>query len=437
MATLPTAQFWIRTDGADANGGGYDSGISGAATNYSDQAAAQATFTVLTLTVTTNVLTDTGGLGLFTALMIGNAVNVPGKGYYFITAFTNSNVVTVSLGTGAATSFTTQPGKVGGALRNLYALSNGGTVTAPGTTTPLVAGNQNNFRASGSGSVGSPDYPQTGYATYPAGNTTNGCISWVAYNGTPYIKGDGLVFYNPTFHKFYGLYVTAGSNNLPTYGIFGVAINCTLVVCTIDANNQSGLFGFGSAGAPTNVSLIGCTLLGGGTSSASAIYVGGGYGWSIKNCLIKGWGAWGIIEAGSVGTQIRSCVIAGNVSGGVKLITSATVVAVVEGCTIDANTGPNVYIDSTAAAAWTILVNNNITNGTADGILVNSGSATTNSAAIAFADYNNVHGNSSNYTNINAGIHDISVNPSYTSPSSNDYTPTNAALIAAATVPFA
>lgn len=414
MATLPTAQFWIRTDGADTNGGGYDSGISGAATNYSDQAAAQVIFTVLTLTVTTNVLTDTGGLGLFTTLMIGNAINVPGKGYYFITAFTNSNVVTVSLGTGAATSFVAQPGKVGGALRNLYALSNGGTVAAPGTTTPLVAGNRNNFRASGSGSVGSPDYTQSGYAIYPAGNTTNGLIYWVAYNGTPYVKGDGLMFYNFTGHKFVGGYWTgtnAGGNGA-VLGIFGQLTNCTWVGCTVDGNNANSGIGGTSAGV-ANCNVIGCTLVGGGSSSGIG-YATFTYGCAIKDSSVSGWGGSGGIFD-TAGVQVSNCAIYSNTNIGVFFSSTASVVVgCVDGCTIDGNGSDGIKIASTSVAFWTRIINNNITNNTGAGINVAAGTATANTAAIAYEDYNNVwHNTGGNYNGINAGAHDISVDPSY------------------------
>jgi hypothetical protein len=437
MATNPTAQWWVRNDGNDGNGGGYDSGIGGAATNYSDQAAAQASWATLTLAAGT--LTDAGATGLFTALMIGNAVNVPGQGYYWITAFTNSNTVTVTAGTGATTSFTTQPGKLGGAFRNPSNLSNGGSVSAPATTTALVSGNKVNVRASGSGSVGSPDYTQTGYAEFPNGDTTNGYISWVAYNGTPYLKGDGLVFHILTYHKMVGLYITTSGSSNGAFGIINYVTICTFISCTIDANNQActGIF-TQSGGGQGALTVIGCNLVGGGTTSLNGAQVQG-YGEEFKNCAIHGWGSWGILEnADPTGVNVVNCAVYGNTAGGISLTTTSVELGTIDGCTIDANGGDGVQINSTAAAVWTRILNNNITNNGGYGINVAAGTTTTNNAAIAFADYNNVFNNTTaNYHNISAGTHDLSVNPNYTNASTGHFTPANVALIAAAPIGFA
>lgn len=433
MATNPTAQYWIRTDGNDANGAGYDSGISGAATNYSDQASSQATFTLLTLL--SGTLTDTGSLGLFTAAMIGNAVNVPGQGYYWITARTNGNVVTVTPATGATTSFTTQPGKVGGALRQLVALNNGGGVSAPTTASPLVPGNQVNVRASGSGSVGSPDYTLSSYATFPSGDVTNGMISWVAYNGMPYVVGVGLTIYQLLYHKSVNIYWSASSNSLGNFGIFGTPTSCTWVGGVIDANNQSGLSGLGgTSGMISSCQCIGTEIVGNGTLSANGVHAGS-YGCLMKNCKIHGWGGYGVYEhVTTSGVQVSSCAVYSNVSGGVYLQTLSVLTSTVENSTIDNNTGPGIEIANTASAAWTKLVNNNITFNGTYGITIDAGTSTANTAAIAFEDYNNVFNNTSGgYHNLNAGTHDVSLNPGYTA-GSGAYTPTSnvAALIAAA-----
>lgn len=431
MATLPTAQYWIRTDGNDANGGGYDSGISGAATNYCDQASPQATFTLLTLL--TGTLTDTGSLGLFTAAMIGNAVNVPGQGYYWITARTNGNVVTVTPGTGATTSFTTQPGKVGGAFRNPYALANNGQT--PATATPLVAGNTLNIRGSGSGSVGSPDYTQTSQASYPNGNTTDGYVSWTAYNATPYIKGDGLWFYNTNYHRMTGLYVTASSNTNGT--LFLLNGELVLVNCTLDANNQS-VSGVTTSGS-TGLTLIGCDLLGSGSSSGSGV-VTGDFGTSLKNCKVHGWGAWGIRETTNVASRTSNCAIYLNVSGGIQLDTIGGLASIVDGCTIDSNTGDGIEV--TAIPTAVCILNNNITANGGYGINLSSGTTVRNDAGRLFIDYNNFGSGgtvntSGAYHNISAGAHDLNVDPGYANAGAGQFTPSNAALIATAPITFA
>ncbi len=449
MATQATAQFWIRTDGADTNGGGYDSGIGGAATNYCDQAAAQDTFSLLTLAAGT--LTSTG-TGTFTVAMIGNAVNVPGQGYYWITARTSNSVVTVTPGTGATTSFTTQPGKVGGALRNPSALANGvGTVTAPGTASALAPGNQINLRASGSGSVGSPDYPQTGYGIWTNGNTTAGYIRWVAYNGTPYWVGNGLLFDgNPTaFNWFQGIYFAATGTSNASFGIIADLVNCVMVSCTVDMNNQTGVHGIGLTGSNVYYNtFIGVEIVGGGSSSGSGMKISGGssYGQQLKNCKIHGCGGWGVSDTNSFGaTTVDSCAIYGNVSGGVLFTaTSALQQSMASGCTIDSNTGPGIQIASTLTASICVILNNNITTNGTYGVDVAAGSAAANTAAIAYEDYNNFGSGatlntSGAYHNLTGGAHDINVDPQYNNAAGGEFSPpvTNTALVAAAPIGFA
>lgn len=434
MATNATAQWWIRTDGADANGGGYDSGIASAGTNYCNQASAQATWSQLTLI--SGTMTDPLSGGLFQAAMIGSCVNVPGQGYYWVTAITTANIATVTPGSGATTSFTTQPGKLGGAFRNIYALNNGGgSVAGPGTASGAVSGNIINVRASGSGAVGSPDYTQSGYASYPSGFT------WAAYNGTPYIAGNGLTFWNISTHRFIGLYVYATGSNVGTYGIFGQLTNCTLISCTVDAQNQA-VDGVGGTAAPSSISMLSCELIGGGTSSLSGFYPSS-YGNSAKNCKIHGWGAWGVAENGTTaGAQISNCAIYANVSGGVNLATTSAVPSTVDGCTIDNNGGDGIQISGTTALTWCRIYNNNITNnGTSSGygIDVAGGTTAVNNSAVNICDWNNVYNNSNgNYNAISAGAHDVSINPNYTNAGAGQYTPaTNAAMTATAPVAFA
>lgn len=439
MATLATAQFWVRTDGADANGGGYDSGIASAVTNYSNQASPQATWSQLTLL--SGTLTDPLSGGLFTTAMIGNAINVPGQGYYWVTAITTANIATVTPGTGATTSFTTQPGKLGGAFRNPSNLSNGGSVSAPGTTTTLVPGNIINLRASGSGSVGSPDYSQSGYATYPNGDSTNGAISWIAYNGTPYIVGNGLCFYQISGLKFKGIYFSASSNSNGSFGLLNVGSNCVFTDCTVDMNNQLGQVGFYLN--DHNIVVVSTEIKGGGSSSGDCVSVQT-YGSSFKDCNIHGGGGWGINEVSSNSCiQLSSCAIWNNVSGGIKLNTIGVVQSSIDGCTINNNiSGPGIKVASTAVTAWVKIINNNITTNGTYGIDVATGSANVNTRVIAYEDYNNFGSGatlnvSGAYNNLNGGAHDINVDPGYANASAGQFTPSNTALIATAPIGFA
>ncbi len=436
MATGATAEWWIRTDGDVTNGGGFDSGIASAGTNWSDQAAAHLTFTSLTLAAGT--ITDVGATGVGVAGLIGNCFNVPGQGYYWITAVPTSNTYTVTAGTGATTSFTTQPGKIGGALLHRYDLADGsGTVTAPGTTSGLAPGNTIHIRASGSGSVGSPDYPQTGYATYKSGDTTSGYISWVAYNGTPYVVGNGLIVFSTNYHKSTGIYFSANGASNGNYGLWGQVSECVFINCTFDANNKA-VAGIGDGGTCTNLLLIGCELVGNGTTSLNGLKLTG-YGCKVQNCKIHGWGAWGVFD-GANSVQVINCAIYLNTSGGVSLSsTTGAAINEVIGCTIDGNTGDGVKVATVAAATQVKIVNNNITNNGGIGLNIAAGSLAAVTAALAFVDYNNVYNNTSGpySSNFAGGAHDLNVDPGYTNASAGQFTPSNNALIAAAPIGFA
>ena len=98
MAINATAQWRIRQDGANDNGGGYDPEISGAGTDYTDQSTPALSPTDLATTGAVTTLTSaTGG---FTAAMIGNCIRISSgtnfdTGYYFITGYTDTNTVTL------------------------------------------------------------------------------------------------------------------------------------------------------------------------------------------------------------------------------------------------------------------------------------------------------------------------------------------------------
>ncbi len=517
MATNAPAKFWVRTDGSDSNGGGYDASVSSgtsftstlslstfvadsppgsgstaglgsaimadsgagfssgmvghaiyaeggvymitaynnsssanvrvvcgplsfsaksgtlAGKNYSDQASPAGNWSTLNLAAGT--MTDAGATGQFQADMVSNFVNVPGQGYYLVTAFTSSDIVTVTPATNATTTFSGQPGILGGALRNLYAFATGGGggIGTPATAVPLVPGNMIFARASGSGSKGAPDYTQTGYATLTVGDDTSGKINWVSYNGVAFIGTDGLYAYTMAYNTFTGFYIYAAAANFGNNGIFHCVSSCEFINCTIDGNN-----GFGQVGLnlTSGCSAINCEVIGGGGSTAHGI-IGASYGSTVRNCKVHGWGSWGIIEnSAATGMQIDSCEVYVNVSGGISLSTSGVVTSCVDNCTVDNNTGDGIKVNGTAALGWARIINNNITNNGAYGIEVTGGTVETNDAAKILCDYNNVWTNASGpYFGVSAGPHDLAVDPQYINSAGGNYTPQNTAL-QGATVPL-
>jgi hypothetical protein len=97
----------VRTDGSDTNGGGYSSG----GTDYSQQAAAQLSVADAVCAGNTTVTSATGG---FTSAMIGNLMYLSsGPGWYEITAYTDTNTVTIDQNGPNASGMTAN---VGGAL---------------------------------------------------------------------------------------------------------------------------------------------------------------------------------------------------------------------------------------------------------------------------------------------------------------------------------
>src|SRR3990167_5004487 len=91
---LPATTVWeVRTDGNDANGGGFVTG--GAGTDRSQQAAAQIAYTDLVIGGTTTELTSAAFP--FSAAEVGNILNVTGG-----TGFTTGWYQVVSVAAGGA-----------------------------------------------------------------------------------------------------------------------------------------------------------------------------------------------------------------------------------------------------------------------------------------------------------------------------------------------
>jgi hypothetical protein len=115
MAIAATSVWEMRTTGSNTNGGFYKSDAG--TTDYSQQAAAQLSLTDLASDgAGTGISSATGG---FTAQMVGNGFRIETtggftEGWYEITAFTDTNNVTIDRSAGV--SLSGGAGKVGGAV---------------------------------------------------------------------------------------------------------------------------------------------------------------------------------------------------------------------------------------------------------------------------------------------------------------------------------
>lgn len=111
MAGLSTDIWEVReTDGHALNGGGFDTASGG--TDYSNQAAAQATWTNLSSLAASTTITDDDAGGLFTSQMVGNYMQVDGE-FVRVVTFTDSDNVIVDRDPG---TFSGESGRLGGAL---------------------------------------------------------------------------------------------------------------------------------------------------------------------------------------------------------------------------------------------------------------------------------------------------------------------------------
>ena len=118
-AALQSDTTWeVRTTGNNTNGGCYDTG--GTGTDYSQQDAAQLSLTDLAQNLSSTTLTSaTGG---FTSAMVDNCIQITGAGsgaftlgFYEITAFTDTNTVTLDRTACSTANCSGGTGAVGGA----------------------------------------------------------------------------------------------------------------------------------------------------------------------------------------------------------------------------------------------------------------------------------------------------------------------------------
>lgn len=428
MATQATAVWRLRVGGNAANGAGYDPGISGAGTNYSTQDSPQLSLADIACSNTTTVTSATGG---FTAAMIGNAIKISGggatTGYYWITARASSTSITVDRTPGTVSGGT---GKVGGACRLPSTL---GTAVVAGNTVYILgsAGNASSYPTS------SLDYTETGFFTPTSGDTTNGWVRWAAdpAGPMPTLASNGLYFYAMDRNRFEGLYLTASSNSNASLGIIkGGQVG--VVGCVLNLANQAGLIGIVAGGGGL---IVGTEVYGGTaspTSSSGSYGISPGtYNTTIEGCDIHHCRDDGINMAGggfATGTRVLSCLIRANAGNGIATAdTSATIPSRFAGNTIDGNAGHGIAITGTAGICSVSAMNNIISNHTGAGkygISVSDGSTAANDRRKNLCDYNNLFNNTSNYNNISAGAHDLSVDPQYVNAAGGDFTPGNSAL---------
>lgn len=220
-----------RTTGATTNGGGFDPVSGTPGTDYSQQNAAQITYTDMVIGVGTSTFTSV--LNPCTADIVGNVINVTSG-----TGFTVQRVQVLSVAAGVATvdksmgttGSTGGNGKLGGALSTLAAIA----VIAPGNKVWVKASATYSITAA------------------QAVFTTNGSsLLWITYEGYTTTRGDGgqvtvqrssgstisLLSGSGSFHSLINFIADGASGTAitginPTGGTSVYLQNCKALNCT-------------------------------------------------------------------------------------------------------------------------------------------------------------------------------------------------------------
>lgn len=413
MAINATAVWRVRISGSDTNGAGYDASISGAGTDYSQQDAAQLSLTDCTSTNSTTITSVTGG---FTTAMIGNAIRLSAgtgvtTGYYFITARTDANTITVDRVSGTYTAGT---GKVGGGAATWQRVANNASATGD----KVVAGNIVYIRGAGTDTPASADYTFTGFTTTPSGDATSGVIAFIGENGRPRLQGNGLQFYNASSQRFENLYFATSSNANGNLGILHLS-NGVVVNCVVDTNGQAAQVGVtlnsGYCVLADSEIKAGTTVL-----SASAGYplvaAGAAYGSVIKGCYIHHGRDIGISTGAAAGLTISDNIIQGCVTQGILHNASATAGGYINNCTIDGNGSDGVKVLTASCLPYFFMTNCIISNNGGYGLNVASGTTAANNKFKTNVNYNcfpSGTNTSGAYSAISAGANDTTSDPQF------------------------
>jgi hypothetical protein len=418
MALNPTMAWRMRAGGAETNGGGYDPSIGGG-TDYTDQDAPQLSITDLTSTASTTVTSAAAG---FTAAMVGNVLRLASgagstPGYYTIATFVSATEVTLDRVSGTYAG--DGVASVGGAFAGFINFRGSGTATAPALTSPLAAGHTIYVRGGGTDDPGSADYTETsGYTTPAGGNTTDGKIAMIGYNGRPRFNTNGLWIYSITNWYFENLkLVPQNTTNSGNGGVISGGASVTYRNMIVDQNglNCDGLGG---------TCFVDCEFRNTGSTAAGTLAAINGQSFNalIIGCYIDSWKAAGI----SIGnictishTIVRNCKLNGiNIGAAASNYHANLVNVTVDGCTGDG-------LKTTAAnGVYSLQMYNCIfSNNSGYGVNHSVGTVALNDRMERLiCDFNNFYLNASGARNgISAGVNDMALDPQYVSTAGENF----------------
>lgn len=400
MAIGADTAWRIRVSGDNDNGGGYDSTISGAGTDYTDQDSAQLTLTDLA-TSGAGVTTLTSSTGGFTSAMIGNCIKITSgtnfdTGYYFVTAHTDTNTVTLDRSPSASGAGSGGNGKLGGAFALLEPLATTGAngLSTPSVSTPLAAGHTIYIRGAGSDDPTTVDYDYqgsstNGYYVFPSGSTGTGRIRVVGYNGRPLMQYSGLLIYNCQWWSIENLkFKAVASATYTAFGVFAAGSYRTNSArdCKFDVNGND------MQAIQANV-VFDCQITNSGSTTAGTkpviniVQFGEASGNTITDVRGDGISA---VEMGCISRNtIDSC-------GGdaIALISTQTFLGTVTHNTIYNAGGDGISVEGSEPAAKLVVHSNLITDCGAFGIDID-GTSALNDRRVIYCDYNAFYNNTS------------------------------------------
>jgi hypothetical protein len=358
--------------------------------------------------------------------MVGNAINIAGQGFYFITSYTNASNVVVdrALGTFSGASW-----RLGGGWSDF--------VTNTTSAGPLVPGNIIYILGGAAPSYASPDYAVS-YFTPVSGAPDLGLIQFVGdpntpisngYGGLPLINSTyGIIFYQSQYYAVRNLYIFAGSTT--GGGIVQSYVGPAFITGVVYDENGWDQSLTGLTG-PCHV--INCEIFSSIPARAGYTFPGincGPYGTRIINCNIHNCLGVGVVLTW-IGS-IHNSIIAKNGGSGIVFQGDGSTgwLTAVFNCTIDGNGGHGIEIgvgnsNNQSLLAQTAIVGNIISNHTGvskAGIAVTTNLAVQNDLCKAMVDFNSFYNNAVNCSGISAGAHDVAL-PSdpYVAQSTQNY----------------
>ena len=269
MAIKSTAIWRVRPSGNNLNGGGYDPGIAGAATDYSQQNTAQASSSTGAAAQNSTTFTDTANP--FTAAMVGNAIQIASgtnfvAGFYFIVTYNSAGSVVLDRAPATAGAGSVGVYKIGGGWADFWTntaaplavIQPGNTVYILGSGIPNPAAYTYDYTSNQANSAsGNLSWGYITYANDPL--TPNYKAAPDTTGGMPCIKSNQYGAFLGTspageFLKFQGLWHVATASSTLIY--YGQGSGMVIEGCVFDQFGNG--VEFCDAGSGAIYDILGC-----------------------------------------------------------------------------------------------------------------------------------------------------------------------------------